>query len=174
MKTALAIVVCLLSLGMQPQPARALDGTTGVRQIEVAFLYNLAKYIEWPADANRTTFRFCSIGNYLDPYFGQLKQRELSGAALVTSRVSSTSPRDAFGCQVLFVSPGEESQAAPLIEQLRSSPVLIVTEGDPAGMVIFFVEGNRVRFRVHRGKIARAHLSASSRLLQVAAEVSDD
>jgi YfiR/HmsC-like len=167
------IVVTLLATAR----LAAQSGAVVEDDIKAAFLYNFAKYVEWPDTAFPTgAFRVCVIA---DASFvksvGDIIAGETIAGRPVTREAPST-PEEARSCNILFVGRGNAGRADQLLAAVRDSHVLTV--GDSAdflthgGVVTFVREGDRVRFDVNVGEAQRAGLTVSSRLLRVARRVS--
>jgi len=143
-------------------------------QVKAAFLYNFAKFVEWPVNAPGTRFCIGILGT--DP-FGPLIDETLAGRTLgsrgvVVRRFSR--PEDAFDCQIVFVA----SSATPLKLLLRRfEGKAVLTVGDaPAfcqsgGIIGFQVAERRIRFAVNLEAAERAQLQLSSKLLSLATKV---
>jgi hypothetical protein len=161
------------ALGLMASVCRA--GDTGQMEYEVkaAFLYNFAKFVQWPADAASlgASMRLCILGR--DP-FGGLLESSLSGKTvgdkpIDIGRVSDA--RQLNGCQVVFISSSERGQADTILEALSTRPILTVSEipGFDAmgGMVNFYIEDRRIRFEINPKAAARSGLRISSQLLKL-------
>jgi hypothetical protein len=142
--------------------------------LKAAFIYNFAKFTEWPADARPAAepFVMCVLG---DDAVGDALDRAVSGRVLVgrtitTSRVVMSAPKRA--CHILYVSGLSASQAGLAIADLRDAPVLTISdvEGftEVGGIAQFFFEQGQLRFRIQLESAKRARLQISSRLLIMA------
>jgi hypothetical protein len=152
-------------------PQRPLDEY----QVKAAFLYNFAKFVEWPPEAFENpsqAFVFCVLGE--DPFGRVLDEvldgRKIDGRALTVRRISDA--RRAKGCQILFVSSSEPKSVLVILAGIGDSGRLTVGESDtPAaeGMIIdFTLEGGKIRFVINAAGAEREKLRFSSRLLSLA------
>jgi hypothetical protein len=165
----LGVVTLLLS------GTRAQSPTAGEYQVKAAFLYNFAKFVEWPtssfSDAS-APLRICVFGK--DPFGKQLRDitndktvngRKLEVYQLVDLQLAKT-------CHVLFIASSERAQLKQIFESLRGTGALTVgdTKGfaEQGGMINFVLEDNRVQFEVNRKEAEQAGLKISSKLLSVA------
>jgi hypothetical protein len=149
-------------------------------QVKAAFLYNFARFVEWPAqafsDANSPiVVGIVSDGDVADEVDQVAKGKTVDGRRLVTKRLSD---KDDFqGCHVLFISSAEKRRVGGLLDRARDSSVLTVGETDgfmqSGGVIGFVVEDNRVGFEVNTGAAKRKHLKISSQLLRLAREVKE-
>ena len=74
-------------------------------------------------------------------------------------------------CQIAFFS-NTDPNTPQVIESLRGSPVLTVSDGSGKGAIVnFVIKDNRVRFEIDEGAAARNNLALSSKLLGLAVNV---
>jgi hypothetical protein len=142
--------------------------------LKAAFIYNFAKFTEWPFDAlpAASPLVMCVVG---DAAVGDALERSVEGRVL-SNHVMSVSSGPVGGsqrvCHVLYVSGMTLDRAAQLIAGVRNVPVLTISdiEGftELGGMVRFFFEQGRLRFGIHLESAKRARLQVSSRLLALA------
>ena len=143
--------------------------------LKAAFIYNFAKFTEWPADARATgaPLVLCVLG---DTAIGgalerAVKERTLAGHSI---GVSQTAPdrRSLAGCHVAYVAGVTASEAAKVVAELRDAPVLTISEIEGftkmGGIAQFFFENGQLRFDVQVASAKRARLQISSRLLALA------
>ena len=143
--------------------------------LKAAFIYNFAKFTEWPAEVMpRTTepFVMCVLG---DAAVGDALERLVKGRSLAghSVAVSHVAPGGAQGlCHILYVSGVTATQAGQLVARHRDVPVLTISdvEGftDVGGIAQFFFEQGQLRFTIQAGSAKRAHLQISSNLLALA------
>jgi hypothetical protein len=143
------------------------------KDVKAAYLYNFAKFVEWPEPANTSNrFQICVVG---DPAFataldGIINGETTGGRPFV--RVEPASPGAARDCQILFIGGQARDQGTPLIDAVRRLPVLTVGEApgflEQGGTIRFVTEAGRVRFDISPAAADRAGLKISSKLLRVA------
>ncbi len=149
-------------------------------QIKAAFLYNFAKFVEWPATALRgqgAPIIVAVLGE--DPFGADLEQildgKTAGGRQLVIRRFKGV--RDLGLCHILFVSSSERERLREILRALQNSTVLTVgeTEGFAGlgGIINFILEENRVRFEINIDAADRARLKISSKLLKLARIIRD-
>lgn len=142
-------------------------------EVKAAFLYNFAKFVQWPADAvsSSASMRLCILGR--DPFGGLLESglngKTLGDKPIEIERVSDT--HQLTGCQVVFISSSDSGHAAAILEALSARPILTVSEipGFAAlgGMVNFYIEDRRIRFEMNPKSAARSGLRISAQLLKL-------
>jgi hypothetical protein len=142
--------------------------------LKAAFIYNFAKFTEWPADAApaQEPFVLCVLGDAAvsDALVRTVNARVLAGhSTSVSFMTPGASPRK---CHLLYVSGVTAGQAAQMLAGLRDVPVLTISdlEGftELGGIARFFFEHGQLRFSVNLESVERAHLHMSSRLLALA------
>jgi hypothetical protein len=149
-------------------------------QVKAAFLYNFAKFIDWPSSAftdPKQPLDICVYGR--DP-FGPALEDALLGKTIGERRVSlgrAMQFQDLVGCHVVFVGPSAHESAADLANRLKGRAVLLVGESDgfaaSGGTIQFTIEDNRVHFVINPDAADRAGLKISSKLLALAKIVRD-
>lgn len=156
-------------------PARA-DEQPLEYQVKAAFLLNFTKFVQWPATAfadQRSPLAICILGE--DPFGNALadmvKGEAVNGREIVIQRIAHDPAPKA--CQVLFVARSQK-EARRILAELGPG-VLTVGEGgkflQDGGIIAFVIEDRRVRFDIAQSAAARAMLTISSRLMNVARSV---
>lgn len=164
----------------------ATDATSNVTDdslrgslVKVAFLFNFARFTDWPArafQAPMTPLRFCVLGE--DPFgapFDAIANKEVRGRPVTVDRVAAAG--DAARCHVLYVSGSENRRLAEILESVRGRPVLTVAEmadfAKSGGIINLKTVDNRIRFEVNLTAARQAGLRFSSRFLNLATIVSN-
>ncbi len=175
--TTMAMVLLLAWLFVTASyPARAAEAEPLEYQVKAAFLLNFTKFVDWPPAAfaeEHSPLAICILGE--DPFGNALneivKGEAVKGRELTIARIArAPAPKT---CQVLFVSRSKKDVRRILAE--LGPGVLTVGEGDrflqDGGVVAFVIENRRVRFDIGQRAAARAMLTISSRLMNVARSV---
>lgn len=141
--------------------------------VKATFLTKFARYVIWPDGLPPTgrPIALCIVGN--DP-FGRLidEAAQSDPAAFAVRRLEST--EQAGDCQVAFLGATSRQSTDQMVAALRDQPVLTVTDakmGTARGIIHFQVQRGKVGFHIDNAIAARAKLSISSRLLQLALSV---
>jgi hypothetical protein len=165
----LGLVVLFLS------GTRAQSPTAGEYQVKAAFLYNFAKFVEWPpssfSDAS-APLQICVLGH--DPFGKELRnitnEKTVNGRKLEVH--GEVDLEHARSCHIIFIASPGETRMKEIVAGLRGASVLTVgdTKGFAAqgGMINFVLENDRVQFEVNRKAAEEARLKISSKLLSVA------
>jgi hypothetical protein len=170
--TAVALAWGLLATpGVRAQSAKPTD-----YDVKAAYLYNFGRFVEWPAKAAQgDSFAVCVLGQ--DPFGptldATLAGETIGGKSVVAKRISG--PQESGNCQILFLSPTEDSRLNEIIEAVDKKAVLTVSDmpqfAQRGGMIQFVLEGKRIRFEVNLTATKHAGLTLSSELLKVATAV---
>jgi len=142
--------------------------------VKAAYLYNFAKFVEWPADrfaSARTRLLICIAGD--NPFAGALAA--LSGKRLEHRPVEVRHLPSATGlesCHIVFVGRADQWRFRTVLAKLAGLPILTVSDiGDfaQAGGMIGLVEADRrIRFDINLTATRQANLKLSSQLLKLA------
>ncbi len=143
-------------------------------QVKAAFLFNFAKFVEWPRQAFARTdspLTICLAGDPFDGAVDRIVQGEVLDGRLL--RVRRLNPGDDLrSCQIIYVAPSEARRSEEMINAVMNAPVLTVGESDnfinDGGMIRFVKTGGRIHFQINPDAAERASLKVSSRLLRLA------
>lgn len=157
-------------------PATATPQNAGASeyQVKAAFLYNFAKYVEWPPEASGTAVTLCIGGrDPFGPALATFEGRNMNGREFRVRR--NLSPDDTRGCQLLFLPEGEERRVAAWLRSASISGSLAVSDlegfGDAGGAIAMVTADNRVQFDVNMIPVNRAGLRINAQLLKLARQV---
>jgi hypothetical protein len=167
-RKAFLLSLCLLAAVAQAQSATEY-------QVKAAFLFNFARFVEWPADAFPSAdaaLQICVFGQ--DP-FGRDFEQVIMDKTVNGHRIEiahSDGIPQARACQILFIAASEKPHLRDILQGLKGASVLIVgdTPGFAAagGAINFVLDDSRVRFEINLKAAELAHLKISARLLTVA------
>ncbi len=174
-------VLLLAAASIAAAPFRSFAGEGGADQapteyqVKAAFLYNFARFVEWPprAFARATApLGVCVLGE--DP-FGEALDRAVLGKSLSDRTLMVRRGKrlqELGGCEILFISASERGRLPEILDELRAAPVLTVGESESfaarGGGVQFTLEDNHVHFIINVDATERAGLKVSSKLLSLA------
>lgn len=157
----------LLAIATVTTAARAAGYTE--YDLKAACLYKLLNYIDWP-DQSAGTIIIGVVGeNPFGPALAQLNGRMAKGRAISVREVSAG---DLRGCHVVFISPSEKQRLGPILDSLKTSRILTISEMDGfaerGGIINFVSERNKVRFEINPDAARSKGLTISSELLSLA------
>lgn len=166
---ALASVVLALEAG-----AAAVDQGASAPELRAAFMYNFAKFTEWPAAAvgpdRPIVFCVNDDPQMMEALEQIIKGRAVGGHALTVRSVGLGS--DVRTCHLLYASGLDTKRAIELLGTVAHAPVLTVGDferfAQMGGVASFFVEDGKMRFAINVDSAQRAGLRVSSKLLMLA------
>jgi len=181
----LGILIAILGMTLNGTPlAYAQTGDapdSSEYLIKAGFIYNFAKFVEWPSAAFAQPDSPIVIGVLGTDPFGTVLDRlvqdkKIGQRGFVVRRYKWGKDlkdlKDLRDCKILFVSASEKAHADEIIQLVKWLPILTVGEtpgfAERGGVIRFTVEDNRVRFEVNVDAAHQADLNISSRLLTLA------
>ena len=174
-----AVLAALLSLAAAA-PIRGQANPSIEYQVKAAFVFNFAKFVEWPLDTFKSenapivfcVFRHDPFGSALDEI---IRGKAINNRAVLARRITELS--DLRACQLVFVSSVEYEHLSEVLKSLKGTSALVVGESEGfaerGGGIQFFPEDKKLRFAVNVDAIQRARLTVSSKLLALARIVHD-
>jgi len=157
----------------EPQPSEY--------QLKAVFLYNFAKFVEWPQEAFSSPTAPFTIGVIGQNPFDKELERTVDNKTInghpFAIKYLRTIP-EANSCQILFISASERKRLPDILKAASPGNTLTVGETDrflqAGGMIRFFMDENKVRFDINDEAAKNAGLRISSKLLGVARRVLND
>lgn len=173
--TAAVVAAAALSapaVGAGQAPQRETDVV-----LKAAFLYNFARFAQWPALRDGQAIAVCIVG---DDGLAAAFDKTAQGKSIGGHVVATIQPADArtwSTCHVLFIADSAARRATKELSLIRAAPVLTVSD-EPgfarrSGLVELYVEDGRMRFAINVDALGRSGLQLSSRLLGLAKVVRD-
>jgi uncharacterized protein DUF4154 len=144
-------------------------------QVKAAFLYTLAKFVEWPPQAFSSPsaeMAICVLGE--DPFRSYLddvvRDKTAGERPLTVYRLAG--PPVGSDCKILFIAASERYRMSALLASMATRGILTV--GDTAeftaqgGVIGLRLDGERIRLSVNLAAAEKAKLRISSRVLSLA------
>lgn len=167
-------VLLTLGVGSALAPAsRAQE--TGEASLKAVFLYNLASFVEWPAEAFATAespFVIAVLGR--DPFGGVLDEivaNEYVGKHPFEVRRLGRED-DLAGAHVLFISGSESRRVEEVLREVGGHPVLTVADfpgfAEAGGMINLAVRDDQLQIFINPRAVRACNLTVSSKLLELA------
>ncbi|CAN5485868.1 hypothetical protein BH11PSE11_BH11PSE11_29780 [soil metagenome] len=172
-RTGRLALALLLSLGLTPL---SLAQTVEVEpRIKAAFVYNLLKFVEWPAQAvgGPVTICLAHSDSALESAFNALNGRVANGRTVVVRALPEAAGPGA--CNVVYLNNGSVKK---ILNQLVTEEGNLLTISDArnfiaAGGVVGMLVGDdgRLQFEVNLEASRRASYLISSQLLKLARNI---
>lgn len=168
------LFACVVAAFVVPVDGQSASQPT----VTAAFLYNFAKFTNWPSDQLTATgpIQFCvTDGAVAEALQAAVAGRLIDGHALVVAIVKVGSlPRN---CAVVYASDLNAKDTNRLLAALAGSSVLSVGDTskfiEAGGVVRLYLDGHQMRFAINIDAARRARLNLSSQLLALAKLVKD-
>lgn len=184
----LRLVNAVLTLAMLAAPSARLRAQPAVsltpNQHKALYLYNFAKYTEWPKAAfasDDAPFVLGILGkNPFGKDIGVLDNKTVKGRKLEVRPYSSVEEMLASGCQLLFIASSETNKLAQILKALENTNVLTIAEADgflqASGMINLVTEKKTagtqtVAFEINLPAAQKANLKLDAQLLKLARSV---
>jgi hypothetical protein len=144
-------------------------------EVKAAFLFNFAKFVDWPGSELRRGNAPMVLGVLGEDPFGEvldriLQAKQINKHPLILKRFQCGA--DPTGCHVLFISASEKDRLPEIVRAFEGRAVLLVSETDRflecGGMINFYIESASVKFAINLEAAQRSGLRISSKLLSVA------
>ena len=144
-------------------------------RVKAAFLYNFAKFVEWPPLAFMSPTDPLVIGVLGKNPFGDalaaaVAGKTLGGRAFQVRELANA--QQGSSCQIVFISSSERKRLKLLFGELGSSGVLTVGETDnfaaEGGIINFKIESGSVRLQINLEAARKQGLRISPKLLSLA------
>ncbi len=149
-------------------------------QLKAAFIYNFAKFIEWPLSS------FQDEGS---PFIVGVLGKDPFGEALAVIQGKKVGKRDigvkhfdrldSLGkCHILYISASEKDRLQKIFKMTEKWKVLTISDFSgfcqAGGNINFFIEEKRVRFEINLDSAQRNGLKISSQLLKLSKIVREE
>lgn len=142
--------------------------------VKANYLYKFGPFVDWPAAvfaSPSAPFNVCIVGE--DPFGAPLDEatrgQTVAGHPVAIHRLRMMTA--SAGCHVLYVGRSRGQKPAEILQLVRETPVLTVTDerqGVAGGIVQFVLKDGRVRFTVNTEAAQTSGLTISSKLLGLA------
>lgn len=165
---ALIAAVTAVCVFADVSPARASQ--VADVQVKAAFLYNFAKFVQWPQSSQRPLV----IGIVGDKRLAEVVAATVKGRTVADRQleVRTLEISDApTGCDVLYFGGDGNADQAAVLARVHGA---VLTIGETprflrsGGMVRIFFEGQRLRFQINQRQADAAGLRLSSQALNLA------
>lgn len=200
----ITVLILVLALCAFAYAAGADSAPSKEYQVKAAFIYNFIKFVDWPepaaaeadqqADDSTEPITIGIIGeNPFGKAFEAIKKKKIQDREVVIKHFggfakNSTKYKekgetrfrykdaDALrACQVLFISPSETKYYKEIIDTVKESCVLTISETkdflESGGIIEFTTEQKKVKFGINLIGAERAKLKIRSKLLRLAKKV---
>jgi|SRR5579863_5752278 len=170
----LTVRLALAAFGALAACAHAEEPVTDEYQVKAAFLYNFAKFVEWPSGTGgrSSSIAICVLGQ--NPFGRVLEDtvdgKTVDGKTFVVRHVSEV--KAAAHCQIVFVCSSERKRFGAILGELRTGGVLTVGESEgfieEGGVVNLKLDGGKIQIQINMNAAEQSGVRISSKLLGLA------
>jgi hypothetical protein len=169
--------LALAALLLLVRPLELSSQTANTDDVKAAFLFNFAKFVEWPSDATSgtTTLSLGVVGNdaISDALRTMTRDKIVGGKGVSVRRAAPGEDLASFN--LLFIGQSEKARLGDVLKRLEGTAVLTVSDADrfceQGGVIALVIVDNHVRFDVSLEAAERSRLRVSSKLLNLARRV---
>lgn len=167
-----ALVMACLTL-FSPHACLAETRKLSEYEVKAAYLYNFAKYVEWPAAAfprENSPLIICTVGKSpLNDVIESLAGKTIKNRRLVIRQFSRI--EDLSECHILFINAGVKTPLSQIITATSFRPILTVSDSKgfaaAGGIIEFLHVGDKIRFEINNRVAQRGGLHISSHMLRL-------
>jgi hypothetical protein len=144
-------------------------------QMKAAYVYNLAKFVEWPSQSFKTAtdpITICVLGQ--SPILATLNEavngEEIDERKLLVRQVAEV--QQVGNCHILFIASSDRKYLQSVLRELKKPGVLTLGEtsgfAEEGGVANFRLEGGKVRIEINLNAAEQQKLRISPKLLSLA------
>jgi hypothetical protein len=141
-------------------------------QLKAAFLYNFAKFTEWPENTFKDGSAPVVVVIFGEDPFGEninfIKDKSVKNRKLEIKRCHEI--KELAACHILFVSSSEKKRLSEILAAIKISSVLTVSDIDSfiesGGVIRFVLTNDNLGFAINAEAVKRADFKISSQLLK--------
>ncbi|WP_075602903.1 YfiR family protein [Saccharicrinis aurantiacus] len=164
-KKILVLIMAIMSLSATGQQS----------MFKALFLFNFAKYIEWPQSSNQKDFIIGIYGS--DDVEDELKKlassRKINAKTIIIKKVGS--PDEAKGANILYIPTSKSNSIDEITKSLLNEPTLIVTDKakmcNKGAHINYALVDGKMKFEISKNNINSNNLKVSPKLISLGIEV---
>jgi len=172
---SLVLAVMLLGAIDLGRAVQAAEATSVEYKIKAGYLLKFASFVEWPTNAFTSPTTPIILGVLGKDPFGADLESTIGGKCVESRPLQIrrlAEGDDLTGCHILFISSSERKRLPQILNGLKDSCALTVSEFEEftqsGGIINFVRQENTIRFEINVEAARGAGLKLSSKLLQVA------
>ena len=177
-------IAFIMTLFLSLSPSLAADDGEIMNEylVKAAFLYNFAKFVEWPPCEGQN----CSEYRLVIGLYGWEDLGDRVGAAVesingktVGKKVISvkyiSDPAEFPTCQMVYLFSYKARNGKSMLDRFKGLPILTISDEEDfvysGGMIELVKVGSKLRFSINRKAALEASINVSSQLLKLALNV---
>jgi hypothetical protein len=160
-----------------PQSGRAESNRLNEYEVKAAYLFNFAKFVDWPVAAfprENTPLTICIVGNSpLNTVIESLSGKTIRNRRLVVRQFARI--EDLNECHILFINAAIKTSITQLLASVATRPILTVSDSKGfatvGGVIEFVPVADKIRFEINHRAAQQVNIRISSHLLRLATTV---
>lgn len=143
--------------------------TSSYGELQAAYLFNFAKYIKWPGETSEFVIGVYGEQEVMELFSNILTGKRAGGKNIRVKIIEE--PGDASDCNIVYIASPASRKLKLLTEITEGKSILLVTAEDlitSGAMISFFVEDDKLKFKLKKQTLAETGLTASDGLLKLA------
>ncbi len=171
----LASLLACIRVDTANASSAAVDRAISEYEVKAAYVYNFAKFVDWPSTAFSAPNAPICVGVIGADDFAALLEKVVKDKLIQEHPIQVRLlkwPADLGACNIVYVGATEQKRFRQICESVQNSPVLTITEAEDKsqvkGIMNLFMESGKVQFEVNIEGAEKARLRISSKLLRLA------
>ena len=170
LRSAIFVFVLFFGIGVNQHANAQVD----MAQAHSLFLYNFAKYSEFPSKNNNFKITIFGGSKVYSSLKNTVSDRKVRGQSVVVKNVSSIRSllSELNNTNILFISSSKSSLISSIVEKTKGMPILIITEKSGlhqmGACVSFMVLNNKLKFQVNTNTLSNRNLKIARAMLNFA------
>ncbi|MBU1054115.1 MAG: YfiR family protein [Proteobacteria bacterium] len=168
----------MISVSISSSLSYASESLNTESKLKAAFIYNFAKFVDWPAteskDTSSQSFVIGVLGS--NPIIEELLAIEgkiIKGRKLAVRLLSNI--KEINNCQVVFISASEKNNLISILNAVKNKEILTVSDMNNfvgnGGNIGFVRIENKIRFDINLKTAEKSNLKIRSDLLALARRI---
>lgn len=142
--------------------------------IKAAYLYNFAKFVQWPDiafNSSQTPFKIAVVGDVeFESALSEIENKTINSRKIVLDQLEATNGLDNY--HLVFLSRSLDDKIDQIVSQLAGKAVLTISDVNNfsrmGGIIHLYEMDHKIRFNVNMEAADRNQLKISSKLLKLA------
>lgn len=175
-RTRIYMFVLITALFLHAERLHAENQQLSEQQLKSAIVYNIARYVTWPASTmnNGQSFTVGIFGQGRSvSQWGGLQGKTVHGRKITVRRFTDID--ELVNCQLVFIESSERKNVLRILAVLKDYSILTISEiegfSHNGGMIALHLVNNRMTFEINLKSARTMGLDISSNLLKLATEV---
>lgn len=165
MEKKIALIACLFLFGWGASAQEHLETEAKIQSI---FIYNFAKYIEWPNGYNQGDFVIGVLGNgHINEYLEKMAAGKTKGDRKLAVR-SFQNINELEACHVIFIPDYEASKVSKVADMFQGKPVLLITSrpkiGEKGVGINFIMVDGKIKYELNSDELIKRGFKVAKQL----------